>query len=50
MELTLEQHLKNIEIAVANAIGKHEETTAIRASYIYVRDLVLKPKEVKEEK
>jgi hypothetical protein len=50
MELTLEQHIQNISIAVGKAVGTYEELTSIRSSFNHISDLVLKPKEVKEEK
>lgn len=49
MELTLEQHLKNIEIAVAKATGTYDELVAIRTSFLHVKELVSKPKEEKEK-
>lgn len=51
-ELTLEQHLQNISIAVENATGTYNELTAIRKSYLHIRDLVLAAdkKETKEVK
>jgi hypothetical protein len=43
MELTLEQHLKNIEVAVVKATGTYDELVAIRNSFLHVKELVLKP-------
>jgi hypothetical protein len=48
MELTTQQHLENIAIAIENAKGTYNELTQIRLSFAHIRDLVLK--EPKEEK
>jgi hypothetical protein len=50
MELTLEQHLDNIKVAVVKATGTYDELISIRTSFNHIKELVLKPKEVKEEK
>jgi hypothetical protein len=50
MELTLDQHLMNIEIAVVNHKATFEELVSIRTSFNHVKELVLKPKEEPKEK
>lgn len=51
MEITLEQHLGNVQVAVLNATGKYEDLVAIRESFNHISKLLLAPKEgEKEEK
>jgi hypothetical protein len=46
MELTLEQHLSNIKVAIVNHKGTYDELVSIRTSYNHIEKLLTaKPEE-----
>lgn len=50
MELTIEQHLKNVQVAVKSHKATFEELMAIRESFNYISRLLLEKKEeIKKE-
>jgi hypothetical protein len=48
--LKIEDHINNVAVAVDQAKGTYAELTAIRQSFIVIRDLVLKAQESKGAK
>jgi hypothetical protein len=47
--LTIEQHFKNVEVAVIKAVGTFDELNAIRNSFLTIKEYVVRlEKEIKE--
>jgi uncharacterized protein YdeI (YjbR/CyaY-like superfamily) len=48
-KLKIEDHLNNVAIAVEQAKGTYAELTAIRQSFLVLREIVMKVEETKPE-